>query len=411
MRKLKEMVKFVYPVVGQRSKNFVSNGAKLMKAGVDKVILDLFREYPPSLENSKYVKNFLVKIIRYLEGDLVKFFRDGAGVEIVRTLEEYEEDFNVQSNCLFALRTLGKSRPNAILLVSEELRVEDILKRVMDKYDGKEKVQSAALSTILCLASTEQANEVLWEADIVGYIVGSMRKHPTNPKIQEYGLAAIGEFDFQYSLVRLGVHKLAIEVLRNFPQKPNILIKAFKTLRKMCIYPSNCAVLAQHNVPQEVVISLLKTPQHPTFQISGIGLIYFMATNDELRTLLAKASVGRVFINLFDLCNHETQQFKEVVPRCLLALERLTVLESSVRSFLGTNLYKKLAQVALDLLQQNDIKHVCKILKLLSLTCDVLIEARQPIKFVTQNLIQTILLTPDDGTLHACCKDLMGKFI
>lgn len=371
---------------------------------MDKLILEIFSKYP----YDKHLTASCLQIIRYFQGDLNKFFIMGAGVEILRKMNDFKTNEEIQAGGCYSIRTLGRCRANAIKFVSSTYKVQDILKQAMQTHQGIAEVQKAAASAIWCLCSAEEANKVLWEEGLPINLIESLQVHRKAAKVQEYGLQALKQFDYQYSLVRMGAATVTIDALKHHAQTPSVIVVALKVLRKFCCYNSNTETLALLDAPKLVVQVLQMSPRNTKLQFVGLGTIYQMSGVDRLRLMLVRAHVGRIFNNVIDTTKFVNGRQKATIPHTLLCIGRMTKTEYNVRQFLGIGLHNKLTEVAQKLLELRDDELASKVIEILINFCETLVEARQPISTRVKPVLDVILRTRQYGPLYNNATKLQG---
>lgn len=377
----------------------LANGNMIGNVAVECGICDLILQGFDKTDYNEHISTILNLITRYLaKAKLYQFFKNDGAIKIINSMVKHPKNANLQAAGCYAIRALAFIRPVAVELVGEIYKIYDVLKEAMIKHPQSEEVQKAAISVIWGLNRIDYCSRILWTKGFARLVLVSLKHHRQKGKIQEYGIQALTEFKYPYSLVRLGCIEMLLDAIESHSQRETLMIAAMKLMRHLASYRSNTIALVNHDAPTifvDYAATVLHSPERTRHgqdvRVQILGLLYRFSQKDELLNRLSVSKVSNVFQAFLDECNPDAPKSKNLLVNIVMAIKGFGDSEKFVRHFLTSRLILNIVNLGNDLiLIPGKESEVALVLSTLTTFSKTLVECRQSIQSESAHLLLTI---------------------
>lgn len=364
------------------------NSEKLLSFGAGEVIIEVMNA------NKRDVKVLIAacSVVKNLSGNLVKFFKDGIGMAILDSMNNFPNDGDLQTSACYAIRTLARFPANAEKFV--KYGVGRHIALALQNHANNVTAVKASCSAIWCLSSSTVSPDAHWDHNLPYLVVQAMLLNPMSEKIQEYGSGTLRMFGRPYSVVRMGGGKVILHAMSAFKRNSRLVGNCLKALKYFSLLRSNAEVMLRLNCTKTIITCLDYHRKRKMIQVDGCSVMWNLSQWQDARQIFLDDKIGRILLHIIQYYsgNGTTRQGSvKLVGAALLLLTRFGKQEEAVRDFLTRNICKEVSCSALRFMEiPQGEEVVAKSIDVLIQFCLTVPENKQLIMAEAEVLLQNI---------------------
>lgn len=206
-------------------------------------------------------------------------------------MDLFKTDEQIQLCGLAAIKRLSKIRPNTEILIQQG--VTEVIRNAMKNFETKVNIQLVAIFAINALLKTEESKKIAFEDGLVHYIINALTNFPNKEKLVFNGLISLTTIGFEYSLMRLQVHDLILQIMKRHKANHRIVEAVCATIKMLATLEVNADMVLSRGLLTVFLDCLDKHFENEQVQEIGCVTLWSLAVWKDMKVRLTEQGVGQ----------------------------------------------------------------------------------------------------------------------